>query len=74
MSRTPEVIRDKKAESKQSFIYALSIITGLTAWGAFSGGNAGLGLIMVIITIALFSHAGKIKTRYHKYAEKSLYK
>ena len=74
MSRTPEIIRNKRAEKTQINLYAFGFVFGLASWGAFSSDEPGLGLILAGITIVLIYSGSKIKTTYQKYAEKGMYR
>lgn len=74
MSRTPETIRNKTAEKRQSTLYGIGVLCALFSWGAFSNGDAGLGLLLALGAAGVAYVASKIKTTYQKQGEVGVYR
>jgi hypothetical protein len=74
MSRTPETIRNKKAEKTRDTLYGTGVVSGLLAWGAFSNGADGLGLLLGLGAAGLVYVGSKIKTKYQKRGEVGVYR
>lgn len=74
MSRTPETITNKKAESLQGKLYVSGLTSGLFSYGAFSGNNDSLGFWLAVLCIFLIFVGSKIKTTYQKSWEVGGYK
>ncbi len=73
MSRTPEIITDKRAADRKSNLYGYAFFSGFIAWVCFEADSNGAGLIFSGLTLLLFWIAGKIKTKLYKTTEAARY-
>lgn len=72
MSRTPEIIKNKKAECFRNALIAIGILCGLATYGAYeSGGNM---IIPALLSVLFFYCASKVKVTWKKVTETSGYK
>ena len=60
----PNKIVDKKAESRQGWCFAIGLFTAFIAFGCFSDGGIGAGLVWTLISGGLFWGGASIKTTY----------
>lgn len=75
MSRTPEVIVNKTAQTIRGWVIAAGCVAALLAFGSFSNeGQFGQGLVFTGIGAGLFYIASKIKVRWYKTGEVAGYK
>lgn len=75
MSRTPEKVRNKGAESFQSGLYGIGALFLLVAFGAFQNeGSEGTGLLLGLVGGVLIWGGAKIRTTYDKVGERGIYR
>lgn len=74
MSRTPEIIRDKRAEKKRNNLYLAGIASAALSWMAFSHHHIGAGILLAGAALGLGLIADKIKTTFRKQGEIGVYK
>ena len=70
MSRTPETIVNKTAQTVRSVLIVAGLIAGFLAFGAFQNeGQAGPGIVLSLVAIAALFIAMKIKVVWRKGGE-----
>lgn len=72
MSRTPEKLKNKKAESIRNFLIGVGILFALASFGAYQNGEN--PIFAALISGAMFFIASKIKVWWSKTHETSIYK
>ncbi len=75
MSRTPEIMVNKKKEAWQGRLIGGGLFTWLLAFGAFQNeGEEGTGVLLGILGAVILYGASKIKTKYRKTGEVGMYR
>lgn len=74
MSRTPETIRDKRAEKKRNNFYLASIAAAVLSWMAFNHHHIGVGFLLLGAALVLGLIGDKIKTTLRKQREIGVYR
>lgn len=72
MSRTPETIKNKKAEAVRNFLLGLGFFFALMVWGAIQNGDNPIWF--ALISLGAFILAVRIKVIWKKVRETSSYK
>ncbi len=72
MSRTPETIKNKKAEYLRNVLIAVGVFFALASLGAYQNGDS--PIIAALLCILSFFFASKVKVTWKKMTENSVYK